>query len=57
MTFGNWDNEIYAFLDVVEEEFLTGYFDFCNRRRPHSTLDANTPNGVYFNRLPLATAA
>ena len=35
---------------------LTRYFDFYNRRRPHSTLDGKTPDTVYFN-LPLCNAA
>ena len=33
------------------------YLDFYNRRRPHSTLDRQTPDDVYFNQLPLAAAA
>ncbi len=38
---------------------LTRYFDFYNRRRPHSTLDGNTPDTAYFNfsKPPLAAAA
>lgn len=36
---------------------LTRYFDFYNRRRPHSKLDGKTPDTVYFNHLPLETAA
>ena len=38
---------------------LNRYFDFYNRRRPHSTLDGNTPDTAYFNfsKSPLAAAA
>lgn len=43
----------------VARQALTRYFDSYNRRRPHSTLDGNTPDTAYFNfsKLPLATAA
>ena len=55
-----------------EEVFLNGYetvsiarqapgqyFNFYNRRRPHSTLDGKTPDTAYFNlsKPPLAAAA
>ena len=38
---------------------LARYFDFYNRRRPHSTLDGKTPDMAYFNltKPPLAAAA
>jgi putative transposase len=36
---------------------LTRYFDFYNRRRPHSTLDGQTPDTPYFNPLLLAATA
>jgi putative transposase len=38
---------------------LAKYFDFYNRRRPHSALDGNTPDTAYFNlsKPPLAAAA
>lgn len=39
------------------KQALTRYFDFYNRRRPHSTLDGRTPDTVYFNQLPLNAAA
>lgn len=29
---------------------LAPYFDFYNRRRPHSTLDGQTPHTAYFNQ-------
>jgi putative transposase len=33
------------------------YFAFFNTRRPHSSLDRQTPDTVYFKSLPLAAAA
>ena len=36
---------------------LRRYFDFYNARRPHSALDASTPDEVYFRSLPLTEAA
>jgi putative transposase len=36
---------------------LTRYFDFYNRERPHSSLDAKTPDEVYFHSLPQLLAA
>jgi putative transposase len=33
------------------------YFDFYNRRRPHSSLDGTTPDQAYFSPLPLRLAA
>ena len=39
------------------KQALTRYFDFYNRRRPHSTLDGKTPDTVYFNQPPLHAAA
>jgi putative transposase len=30
---------------------LARYFEFYNRRRPHSSLDRMTPEQFYFNRL------
>jgi putative transposase len=33
------------------------YLDFYNRRRPHSSLDGNTPDRAYFTPLPLRMAA
>ena len=43
----------------VAKQALTRYFDLYNRRRPHSTLDGNTPDTAYFNfsKPPLAAAA
>ena len=36
---------------------LARYFEFYNRRRPHSSLDRMTPEQFYFNALPLTQAA
>ena len=33
------------------------YLDFYNRKRPHSSLDARTPDRAYFDSLPLVAAA
>ena len=33
------------------------YFEFYNGRRPHSALDGQTPDGVYFSCVPAAQAA
>jgi putative transposase len=36
---------------------LSRYFIFNNTKRPHSSLDARTPECFYYNHLPQATAA
>ena len=36
---------------------LTRYFAFYNQRRPHSSLDGQTPDTVYFNSLSSTQAA
>ena len=33
------------------------YFELFNTRRPHTSLDRQTPDTVYFKSLPLAAAA
>lgn len=33
------------------------YLEFYNRKRPHSSLDARTPDHAYFDQLPQAVAA
>jgi putative transposase len=53
--------EVYlrAYDTVAEARRLIGrYLDFFNRKRPHSSLAARTPDHAYFTRLPtMATAA
>ena len=36
---------------------LGRYFNFYNSRRPHSSLDGQTPDQVYFSSLPQTRAA
>ncbi len=36
---------------------LGRYLDFYNRKRPHSSLDARTPDRAYFDHLPQLAAA
>jgi putative transposase len=36
---------------------LSRYLDFFNRKRPHSSLDARTPEKAYFDHLPQLAAA
>ena len=36
---------------------LNRYFNFYNNRRPHSSLDGQTPDQVYFNTLSQIKAA
>jgi putative transposase len=52
--------EVYlrAYDSVGEARTSIGrYLDFYNRKRPHSSLDALTPDRAYFERLPQAAAA
>jgi putative transposase len=52
--------EVYlrAYDSVSEARTSIGrYLDFYNCRRPHSSLDAATPDQAYFNPLPLRMAA
>jgi putative transposase len=52
--------EVYlrAYDSVSEARTSIGrYFDFYNRRRPHSSLDDATPDHAYFTALPLRLAA
>jgi putative transposase len=52
--------EVYlrAYDSVGEARASVGrYLDFYNRRRPHSSLDARTPEQAYFAHLPQNVAA
>ncbi len=52
--------EVYlrAYSTVSEARTSIGrYLAFYNGRRPHSSLDRQTPDQVYFNRLPQSVAA
>jgi putative transposase len=52
--------EVYlkAYDSVGEARASIGrYFDFYNRKRPHSSLDARTPDRAYFDGLPQVAAA
>jgi putative transposase len=52
--------EVYlrAYDSVGEARASIGrYLEFYNRKRPHSSLDARTPDRAYFDGLPLVAAA
>ena len=52
--------EVYlrAYDSVAEARASIGrYLDFYNRKRPHSSLGARTPDQAYFDRNPQAKAA
>jgi putative transposase len=52
--------EVYlrAYDSVGEARASIGrYLDFYNRKRPHSSLDARTPDHAYFHNLPQLAAA
>ena len=52
--------EVYlkAYESVAEARASIGrYLDFYNRKRPHSSLGARTPDQAYFDRQPQALAA
>jgi len=52
--------EVYlrAYDSVGEARASIGrYMAFYNGRRPHSSLDARTPDQAYFNHVPLSAAA
>ncbi len=50
--------DLHGYETVSEvRQALAHYFDFYNRRRPHSTLDRKTPDTAYFNPPLLAAAA
>jgi putative transposase len=49
---------LHAYDSVSDAKAGIGrYFTFYNTRRPHSSLDRNTPDNVYFESQPLAAAA
>jgi putative transposase len=49
---------LHAYASVSEARTsLRRYIDFYNATRPHSSLKAQTPDQVYFNRLPESKAA
>ena len=49
---------LHAYETVAEARAkLGGYLEFFNSRRPHSTLDRQTPDMVYFKTQPQAQAA
>jgi putative transposase len=39
------------------DAYLDGLLDFYNGRRPHSSLDRQTPDQAYFSWLPQIAAA
>lgn len=52
--------EVYlrAYDSVADARASIGrYLDFYNTRRPHSSLDRQTPDEAYFNHLPESAAA
>ena len=52
--------EVYlrAYDSVAEARAsIRRYLDFYNRKRPHSSLDARTPDRAYFDQLPQVAAA
>ena len=49
---------LHAYNTVSEARSrLARYIQFFNARRPHTALDRRTPDAVYFEAMPLATAA
>ena len=49
---------LHAYDKVSEARASIGrYLDFYNRRRPHSSLDAATPDQAYFDHQPIRLAA
>jgi putative transposase len=52
--------EVYlrAYASVAEARASIGrYLAFYNSKRPHSSLDARTPDGAYIGHLPQAAPA
>ena len=49
---------LHAYKTVAEARAGIGrYLTFYNSRRPHSSLDRNTPDQAYFNALPAISEA
>ena len=49
---------LHAYDTVAQARTSLGrYLDFYNRKRPHSSLDARTPDQAYFDQQPLLAAA
>ena len=49
---------LHAYDTVAQARASLGrYLDFYNRKRPHSSLDARTPDQAYFDQQPLLAAA
>jgi putative transposase len=49
---------LHAYDSVAQARSGLGrYLTFYNSRRPHSSLDARTPDDAYFNQMPLLAAA
>jgi putative transposase len=49
---------LYAYESVsAARNGIGSYIDFFNQQRPHSSLNRQTPDQVYFNRLPETLAA
>ncbi len=49
---------LHAYDSVAAAKMGIGrYFAFYNSERPHTALDRNTPDTVYFESQPLAAAA
>ena len=49
---------LHAYANVAEARAGLGrYLTFYNSRRPHSSLDARTPDDAYFNHAPVLAAA
>ena len=46
----------YAAVSVARAK-IGRYLNFYNDRRPHSSLDAKTPDQAYFDNLPVKVAA
>ena len=49
---------LHAYDSVSEaKRKIRNYLNFYNRQRPHSTLDGQTPDSIYYDQLPQPMAA